>query len=42
MATIIAVLMALGLLNAAQDWDTLSSQQQQEMINIVNQDIGNF
>lgn len=42
MATIIAILMALGLLNSTTDWDTLSSQEQQEMINIVNQDIGNF
>jgi hypothetical protein len=39
MSVIIAILLALGFLNSAQEWDSLSSQEKQELTEIVNQDI---
>lgn len=39
MSTIIAILIVMGLLNSASDWDSLTNAQQEEMIEIVNQDI---
>jgi hypothetical protein len=39
MTFIIAILISLGLLTSAADWDTLSTEQQEEYTEIVNQDI---
>ena len=39
MSFIIAVLLALGLLNSAAEWDTLSTEDQETLTEIVNQDI---
>lgn len=39
MPTIIAILIVMGLLNSPSDWDSLTTAQQEEMIEIVNQDI---
>lgn len=39
MPTIIAILISIGLLTTAADWDNLSSQEQDEMIEIVETDI---
>lgn len=39
MPVIIALLLTLGFLTSAEEWDTLSSQEQEDLTEIVNQDI---
>ena len=39
MSTLIAVLLALGLLSSPEGWNDLSEQEQEDMIEIVETDI---